>query len=102
MTNDLDACLLIYLDLEPRNVYLDWTVSETGEIEIQNVLLGGLGNNVKISVLNGLLLTLDVEDRWGTLAWRAPEVHISRGMGPASDVFSLGLLVCLSPLFPSS
>lgn len=81
---------VMYLDVKPDNVFLNWTIDDQRQFHLTEVVLGDMVSGTK---LGELVLDATVGHR----LWRSPEMHIGKGVGIKTDVFSFDLLVrCLS------
>jgi len=81
-----------HCDLHPGNILLD----EDGVIKVKDFLTAAAAKE--------LLSGLERKQAWDTAGYRAPELDEGRKPGPASDVFSLGVLayrlLCRTLPFP--
>lgn len=74
-------------DIKPNNVLLNWSLDETGQFQVERVVLSDLDCALR---LEGAKL---LHHRIGNVMWRSPEGQMGKGIGKPSEVFSFGLLV---------
>lgn len=86
---------MIFADIKPDNILVNWTCDEEGTKTITDVALGDF--DIAFKLEPGALLYSS--HAVGNAMWRSPEGQTGRGLSKASDVYSFRLVISYSMPF---